>query len=175
MDSSSDIHMGKDMGGPPVPKKPTLVTPEEFMVRLGEMVMALLLGEIIHRIILFFEELPHVKERWERQKCTFLNWSPFVTSGTMATSGTCSRQCFPTATIRLVACHNQVGQICSLKEYFKAISGPLLAVIGFGLVWHGSSSFSLQVTLTGPSTTHRHISHFLWFLFNIKGMGKKAG
>ena len=148
MDSSADIHMGKDMGGPPVPMKPTLVTPEEFMVRLGEMVMALLLGEIIHRIILFFEELPHVKERWERQKCTFLNWSPFVTSGTMATSGTCSRQCFPTATIRLVACHNQVGQICSLKEYFKAISGPLLAVIGFGLVWHGSSSFSLQVTLT---------------------------
>ena len=68
MDSSTDIHMDKDMGGPPVPKKPTLVTPEEFMVRLGEMVMALLLGEIIHRIILFFEELPHVKERWERQK-----------------------------------------------------------------------------------------------------------
>ena len=32
-------------------------------VRLGEMLIALLLGEFLHRLVLIFEELPHVKER----------------------------------------------------------------------------------------------------------------
>ena len=172
MDSSTDIHMDKHMGGPPVPKKPTLVTPEEFMVRLGEMVMALLLGEIIHRIILFFEELPHVKERWERQKCTFLNWSPFVTSGTMATSGTCSRQCFPTATIRLVSICIKQSANFSLIRIFQ---GNLWSIAGCDWVW-ACLAWELLLLLAGHSDrTFHHISHFLWFLFNIKGMGKKAG
>ena len=64
--SHSLNHMDTDMGDLPVPmlsSKQTPVTPEQLMVRLGEMVLALLLGEIIHRIILIFEELPHVKER----------------------------------------------------------------------------------------------------------------
>ena len=64
--NNADNHMDTDMGDLPVPmlsSKQTPVTPEQLMVRLGEMVLALLLGEIIHRIILIFEELPHVKER----------------------------------------------------------------------------------------------------------------
>ena len=56
---TSDDHVDTDM----LSSKPTPVTVEQLMVRLGEMVLALLLGEIIHRIILVFEELPHVKER----------------------------------------------------------------------------------------------------------------
>ena len=36
-------------------------------VRLGEMLIALLLGEFLHRLILIFEELPHVKERWDKK------------------------------------------------------------------------------------------------------------
>ena len=57
---TSDDHVDTDM----LSSKPTqVVTVEQLMVRLGEMVLALLLGEIIHRIILVFEELPHVKER----------------------------------------------------------------------------------------------------------------
>ena len=43
--------------------EPIPVTPEHLIVKLGETLVALLLGEIIHRIILIFEELPHVKER----------------------------------------------------------------------------------------------------------------
>jgi len=65
--NNADNHMDTDMGDLPVPmlsSKQTPVTPEQLMVRLGEMVLALLLGEIIHRIILIFEELPHVKERY---------------------------------------------------------------------------------------------------------------
>ena len=48
---------------PMVSSKATPITPEQMMVRLGETILALLLGEILHRIILIFEELPHVKER----------------------------------------------------------------------------------------------------------------
>ena len=36
-------------------------------VRLGEMFIALLLGEFLHRLVLIFEELPHVKERWDKK------------------------------------------------------------------------------------------------------------
>ena len=36
-------------------------------VRLGEMLIALLLGEFLHRLVLIFEELPHVKERWDKK------------------------------------------------------------------------------------------------------------
>ena len=65
--NNADNHVETDMGDLPVPmlsSEPTqVVTVEQLMVRLGEMVLALLLGEIIHRIILVFEELPHVKER----------------------------------------------------------------------------------------------------------------
>ena len=42
-------------------------------VRLGEMLIALLLGEFLHRLVLIFEELPHVKERW-RKKTTKLEY-----------------------------------------------------------------------------------------------------
>ena len=42
-------------------------------VRLGEMFIALLLGEFLHRLVLIFEELPHVKERW-RKKTTKLEY-----------------------------------------------------------------------------------------------------
>ena len=65
--NNADNHVDTDMGDLPVPmlsSEPTqAVTVEQLMVRLGEMVLALLLGEIIHRVILVFEELPHVKER----------------------------------------------------------------------------------------------------------------
>ena len=50
-----------DLGLIPVPI--VAITLEQMMVRLGETILALLLGEILHRIILIFEELPHVKER----------------------------------------------------------------------------------------------------------------
>ena len=55
-----------DLGLAPVPmvsSEAMPITPEQLMVRLGETILALLLGEILHRIILIFEELPHVKER----------------------------------------------------------------------------------------------------------------
>ena len=55
-----------DLGLIPVPivsSKAMAITLEQMMVRLGETILALLLGEILHRIILIFEELPHVKER----------------------------------------------------------------------------------------------------------------
>ena len=42
---------------------PTPITPELLIVKLGETLLALMLGEIFHRIILICEELPHVKER----------------------------------------------------------------------------------------------------------------
>ena len=43
-------------------------------VRLGEMLIALLLGEFLHRLVLIFEELPHVKERWDKKaKLEYLN------------------------------------------------------------------------------------------------------
>ena len=31
------------------------------------MLIALLLGEFLHRLVLIFEELPHVKERWDKK------------------------------------------------------------------------------------------------------------
>ena len=64
--NNAENHVDTNMGDLPVPvlsSKQSPVTVEQLMVRLGEMVLALLLGEIIHRIILIFEELPHVKER----------------------------------------------------------------------------------------------------------------
>ena len=64
--NNADNHMDTGMSNFPDPilsSKPTPVTPEQLMVKLGETLVALLLGEIIHRIILIFEELPHVKER----------------------------------------------------------------------------------------------------------------
>ena len=64
--NNADNHVDTNMDDLPVPmlsSKQTTVTVEQLMVKLGEMVLALLLGEIIHRIILIFEELPHVKER----------------------------------------------------------------------------------------------------------------
>ena len=64
--NNADNHMDTGMNDLPDPmlsSKPIPVTPEQLMVKLGETLVALLVGEIIHRIILIFEELPHVKER----------------------------------------------------------------------------------------------------------------
>jgi len=68
-----------DLGLVPVPmvsSEATPITPEQMMVRLGETILALLLGEILHRIILIFEELPHVKERYNGSRWEML-WAVF--------------------------------------------------------------------------------------------------
>jgi len=79
--NNADNRMDTDMGDLPDPmlsSEPIPVTPEHLIVKLGETLVALLLGEIIHRIILIFEELPHVKERyngssWEMFWAVFSN------------------------------------------------------------------------------------------------------
>ena len=68
MDNNNNADNNMDTGISNLPdqilrSEPIPVTPEQLMVKLGETLVALLLGEIIHRIILIFEELPHVKER----------------------------------------------------------------------------------------------------------------
>ena len=165
MDSSTDIHMDKDMGGPPVPKKPTLVTPEEFMVRLGEMVMALLLGEIIHRIILFFEELPHVKERWERQKCIFLKLVSFRNIRYNGNKWDMFKAVFSN-------CHNQVGCLSQsgwpdmfIKRIFQ---GNLWSIAGCDRVW-ACLAWELLLLLAGDSdrTFHHTSPHFTLFMVSL--------
>lgn len=108
MDSKVTAPMDTDMDSSPVEMEASELSAEDLLVRLGEMLIALLLGEFLHRLVLIFEELPHVKERYNGRKEEMF-WAVFSN------------------------CHNQ------------AISAPLLALMGSGLVWYGSASFSTQI------------------------------
>jgi len=68
MDSKVTAHMDTDMDSSPVEMEASELSAEDLLVRLGEMLIALLLGEFLHRLVLIFEELPHVKERYNGRK-----------------------------------------------------------------------------------------------------------
>jgi len=99
---------------PMMSPQPTPITPELLIVKLGETLLALMIGEILHRIILICEEMPHVKERYNGSKGEMF-WAVFSN------------------------CHNQ------------AIFGPMLTMVGLGLVAYGSTSFSPQIAVNVAS------------------------